>query len=629
MALLSLQKISIAFGGPLVLDGLDLQIERNQRVCLLGRNGEGKSTLMKIIHGELAPDDGVVQKEQNTSISYFTQTIPHDLEGPVFEIIAKGLGIKGELYAKYHREERRLLNAGDSDHSTLGAIHQELDAVNGWSSVEAISKIMSLMKLDEDWQYQELSGGQKRRVLLAAALVAEPDLLLLDEPTNHLDIDTIAWMESFLLKSGTTLLFVTHDRTLLRNLATRIIELDRGKIYDWSCDYDTFLERKQAVLENQEKEWERFDKKLSEEEVWIRKGIKARRTRNEGRVRALLKMREERMQRREQMGSATLKISEADRSGKLVIEAKDITFAYETDPVIRDFSTVIMRGDKTGILGSNGCGKSTLVNLLLGNLKPQSGSIRTGTNLSVTYFDQLREELDGEKSVRENVLPFGDMVTINGRDKHIYTYLQDFLFTPDRAKSPVKSLSGGERNRLLLARLFIKPTNFMVFDEPTNDLDAETLELLEELLVDFQGTLLLISHDRAFLNNVVTSTFAFEGNGIVKEYAGGYDDWLRLQPDKEAAEKSKEKVDKKAKYLKEKKAKQKKKLSYKEKQEYEQLQPRIEALEAEQTELYEKMGDPDFLRDKDSMVAAKARLEELEADIDTAYERWEYLESLV
>jgi len=630
MALISLQNINIAFGGPPVLNNLNLQIEKNQRICLLGRNGAGKTTLMHIIAGTLTPDGGAIHRQTSLKVSTFAQTVPQDVSGPVFEVIAGGLGVKGDLLVRYHHEEQRIAQTPGADHSLLNRLHEELDAVNGWTAREEIAIIMTKMAIDDDWQFQNLSGGQKRRVLLAAALVAEPDLLLLDEPTNHLDIATITWLEEYLLRLHCTILFVTHDRMLLRRLATRIIELDRGELVDWACDYDTFLKRRQAVLEDEEKEWARFDRKLAEEEIWIRRGIKARRTRNEGRVRELLKMRAERSQRREREANVEFQVTEAQKSGKLVIEAKNVTFGYGVQPVIRNFSTVVLRGDKTGILGPNGCGKTTLVNLLLGNLAPQSGSIRRGANLAITYFDQLREQLDEEKSVRDNVLEFGDIVTLNGQNRHILSYLQDFLFTPDRARSPVKSLSGGERNRLLLARIFTRPANVMVFDEPTNDLDAETLELLEDLLVEFSGTALVISHDRMFLNNVVTSTLAFSGNGLIKEYAGGYDDWLMQSRSQQTQQPVKEtiKIDRKQQYKEEKKARQKRKLSFKETKELEALPAHIEALETEQRELYAKMAEPDFVRVKENVVSAKARLAEVEQDIARAYTRWEQLEAV-
>ncbi|MDY0356828.1 MAG: ATP-binding cassette domain-containing protein [Sedimentisphaerales bacterium] len=627
MALVSLHEISIAFGGPPLLDGVSLQIDKQQRIGLLGRNGTGKSTLMKILAGQVVPDAGVVQAEAGLTIAYFSQTIPRDLSGSVFEVIARGLGQRGELMVRYHREESRLAAHPDPDHSRLHQLHEQLDAHRAWSVLEEIAAITTRMSLDPDWDYSVLSGGQKRRVLLAAALVCEPDLLLLDEPTNHLDIDSIAWLEAYLLGMGKTLLFVTHDRMLLRRLATRIIEIDRGQVFDWSCDYDTFLERKQAALEAQEKEWERFDKKLAQEEVWIRQGIKARRRRNEGRVRVLLTMRAERRARREKLGTATLTLAEAQGSGTMVLEASGVGYGYDDKPLIKAFDVLIARGDKVGIIGPNGCGKTTLVRLLLGELTPQTGAVRQGTQLAVTYFDQLRQQLDEDKTVWENVLPNGSTVTIDGKSKHIIGYLQDFLFTPERAKTRVRFLSGGERNRLLLARLFTKPANLLVLDEPTNDLDSETLELLEELLVNFQGTVLLICHDRAFLDNVVTSTLVFTGDGTIAEYVGGYNDWRRHQS-QEPPEVTTPKVDKKKLYKEARKAGQPRRLSFKESKELESLPTLIESLEGKLDALHGQLADPAFYRNPDSVVAAKKRLADLETQHAQAFERWEHLESI-
>ena len=624
MALLSLQNASIAFGGHQLLQNVSLHIEKNQRICLLGRNGEGKSTLLKILAGEIVPDSGELHKDQSTRVSYFTQTIPQDITGTAFEIIARGLGRRGELILKYHDEERR----GAADHAFLNRLHEEMDAHQAWSALDVINKIISQLSLDSEWNYAELSGGQKRRVLLAAALVSEPDVLLLDEPTNHLDISTVAWMEEFLIRLGVTLLFVTHDRMFLRRLATRIIELDRGELADWSCDYDTFLERKQALLDNQEKEWERFDKKLAQEEVWIRRGIKARRTRNEGRVKALLAMREERKQRRQREGVASLKLADAQKSGKIVIEAQGVCYDYGDRPLIRNFNAIVARGDKIGVIGPNGCGKTTLINLLIGNLAPQAGTIKLGTNLAITYFDQLREQIDEDKTVWENVVDSGDFVIINGQKKHIISYLEEFLFTPDRAKTPVSHLSGGERNRLLLARLFTKSANLLVLDEPTNDLDAETLELLEELLVDFAGTVLLICHDRMFLNNVVTSTFVFGKDGKIEEFVGGYDDWLaQRQPDAPPAPAG-DNAEKKKLHRETQKARQKRKLSFSEHKELGKLPGLIDALEKEQAELSLKMADSNFYRHVEAVKIATTRLAEIEQELVSAYERWEYLESI-
>lgn len=624
MALVSLENIGIAFGGPQILDGINCQIELNQRICLLGRNGAGKSTLMKVIARICEPDTGIIHQEATTKISYFTQTIPQELDGSVFEIIAQGLGARGTFMAQYHAEELRVARDPSCSHDTLHALHEKMDTHDVWPVADAIAKIVSHMSLNTEWMYSDLSGGQKRRVLLAQALVSDPDLLLLDEPTNHLDIDSIAWLEEFLLKLRCSILFVTHDRMLLRRLATRIIELDRGQIADWTCGYDTFLERKQALLEAEEKEWARFDKKLAEEEVWIRKGIKARRTRNEGRVRELKKMREERKMRREREGTVQLKIGKSTQSGVTVIKAENVSYTYDDMPLINDFYTHIRRGDKIGIVGPNGCGKTTLVKLLLGDEKPMTGTIKHGTNLSIAYFDQLREQLDPEMSARTNILPFGDHIELDGKKKHIVGYLQDFLFTPERAKTPVKFLSGGERNRLLLARLFTKPANVLVFDEPTNDLDAETLELLEDLLVNFKGTVLLICHDRTFLNNVVTSTLVFEGNGQISEFVGGYDDWRAQQAAKAAMRQG---VEKKVQNLKDKKLQKKEKLSFNETRELSMLPDQIGALEHEQTTLHAAMADPATYANKAAIVAAKTRLITVEEELAAAYERWEYLES--
>ncbi|MCK5146798.1 ATP-binding cassette domain-containing protein [bacterium] len=629
MALISLQNISIAFGGPLLLDNLNLQIQKNQRICLLGRNGAGKSTLMKILAGTLKPDNGTVLKDASVHVSYFEQDIPDSFEGSVFDIIAGGLGIRGKLLVKYHHEEQRLTLHPEYDHVVMDQLHEDMNKHDSWSALEEIGKIATRMSIDFELMYSQLSGGQKRRVLLARALVSSPDLLLLDEPTNHLDIDSIAWMEDYLLKQNITLLFVTHDRMLLRRLATRIVELDRGQLVDWSCTYDTFLERKQRVLEDEVKAWDRFDKKLAEEEIWIRKGIRARQTRDEGRVRALEKMRKERRHRRQREGAASLSIIEAGRSGKMVLEADNIRFSHDGKILIDGFTSRILRGDSIGIIGPNGCGKTTLINLLIKKLEPQSGTIRHGTNLEIVYFDQLRQQLDQEKSVRENVLLHGDYVIIGDDKRHIYSYLQDFLFTPERARTPVKALSGGEKNRLLLARLFTQQANVLVMDEPTNDLDVETLELLEELLLNFDGTLFLICHDRTFLNNVVASTLVFTENGIIEEHIGGYDDWAAIKARrKEKIFSPIKSIDKKEAYLSEKKARPKKKLSNKEAAELKSIPELINLLENEQAALHEKMIEPEFYKSGDKMSKAKQRLEEIEIELINLLERWEELETM-
>ncbi len=628
MPLITLRNIQLGFGGPPLLDGIDLSIERGDRICLLGRNGAGKSSLMKLIAGELPADDGERVVEQGIRIMRLTQEVPEGLGGSVFDVVAGGLGKAGELMREYHRLSLALAH----DHSPqlleqFSRVQHELEAANGWQTEQQVETVLSRLGLDADLEFAELSGGLKRRVLLARALVLAPDLLLLDEPTNHLDIASIEWLEEFMLGYAGTLLFVTHDRMFLRRLATRIIELDRGRLTDWPGDYDNFLRRKAELLNAEEKENERFDKRLAQEEVWIRQGIKARRTRNEGRVRALKAMREERRARREQQGKVKMALQSAEKSGKLVVEAEHVDYAWDTKPVIRDFSTTILRGDKIGIIGPNGSGKSTLLGLLLGRLTPDSGSIRFGTRIEVAYFDQLRAALDEDKTVRDNVAGGSDKVTVNGRDKHIIGYLQDFLFTPDRANTPVRALSGGERNRLLLAKLFTRACNVLVMDEPTNDLDAETLDLLEELLLDYQGTLLLVSHDRAFLNNVVSSTLVFEGDGRVNEYVGGYDDWLRQRQAPETAAKKVEKP-KLAETQPPAQAKQaQKKLSYKDQRELELLPKRIEALEAELGSVQAKMADPAFYQGGGDIAVVKQRMDELESALTTAYARWEELES--
>lgn len=635
MAVVSLRNIQINFTGTVLLDSVSMQIESGERVCLLGRNGEGKSTLLSIIEGMTKPDTGSVDYAKGARVAMLPQDVPQELDGLVYDIAAQGLGPVGKHLSAYHQASRALSESSDTDHDALVAqmehAQHALEKAGGWPHHQAIETVLSHLKLNADEVFTSLSGGTKRRALLARTLVSKPDLLILDEPTNHLDIESITWLENFLLRQNIALLFVTHDRAFLKRLATRIVELDRGQLFNWECDYATYLKRKDMDLAAEAKQNHNFDRKLAEEEAWIRRGIKARRTRNMGRVRDLRKMREEHKARRERTGSAKMIIQEADRTGKLVVEADSLCFGFDEQPLVSDFSTAIMRGDKVGLIGPNGVGKTTLLKLLLGDLEPQSGSIRRGVNLQVSYFDQLREHLDETKSVRDNVAEGNDFISIGDRRKHVMGYLKDFLFTPDRAKVPVSVLSGGERNRLMLARLFTRPSNVLVMDEPTNDLDAETLDLLEELLMDYPGTLLLVSHDRAFLNNVVTSTIAFDGNGNVNEYVGGYDDWLRQRPDIPSAPAKSCKT----KPVKPANASKKPKLSYKEKYKLEQkrdqlatLPARIEALEKDIEVLQATMSAPDYFKTTpDAMAADQTMLETLETELETVYTLWEELET--
>ena len=593
MALIGMRDVCIGFGGPLLLDHVNFHIQRRERVCLLGRNGTGKSTLMRLLNGDLAPDGGEIVHLQSLRVSFLPQEVPQEMAGTILEIVAAGL---------------------DDSETALSD-----------TRLNRVEKTISRMDLCPGERFETLSAGLKRRTMLARGLVNEPDLLLLDEPTNHLDIDAIAWMEEFLLRFEGTLLFVTHDRKFLTKLATRTIELDRGRLIDWACDYETFQERKRAALAIEAVHRERFDDKLAREEAWVRQGIKARRTRNEGRVRELEKLREKRRARRELIGSVRFRTQDAANSGKLVIEAEGVSFGYSgQNPIIDDFSTVIMRGDKIGIIGPNGSGKTTLLRVLLGDLLPERGLLRHGVNLETAYFDQLRAQLDENKSVAENVGDGNDTILFNGRPRHIISYLNDFLFSPEQARSPVSTLSGGERNRLLLARLFTKPSNVLVLDEPTNDLDMESLELLEDLLLDYQGTLLLVSHDRTFLNNVVTSTLVLEGKGRVGEYVGGYDDWVRQSASGSPVKPAMPRV------ISEKqpsKRKRRQTISYQEQHELEDIPGEIEILEAEQNELYRSMSEPAFYQKNGTEIAAaKARLKTIEQKLDEAYQRWEILD---
>jgi ATP-binding cassette subfamily F protein uup len=602
-------------------------IERGERVCLIGRNGAGKSTLMKILTGQVIADEGVLKRASGVKIAQLEQSVPKDAEGSVFDVITQGLGAEGELAKRYHHLILELGNdPSDQTMRDLEDCQSELDRVNGWDINQRVEAIITKMDLNADVDISSLSGGYKRRVLLARALVCDPDLLLLDEPTNHLDIDAIQWVEQFLLKWEGSLLFISHDRRFMDNLATRFIEIDRGQLAEFNCNYATYLQRKEDILEVEERQNALFDKRLSQEEVWIRQGIKARRTRNEGRVRALESMRSEYADRRKQLGTARMDIQQADKSGKIVAEAQNISFTFEggdsNEPVVRDFSTLIQRGDKVGFIGRNGVGKTTLIKLLLGELSPQQGTIKTGTNLNVAYFDQYRSALDEEKTVQDNVSGGKDMLEIGGKPRHVISYLQDFLFAPERCRQPVKALSGGERNRLLLAKLFTQPSNILVLDEPTNDLDIDTLDLLEELLIDYKGTIILVSHDRAFLNNVVTSTLVFEGDGSINQYIGGYDDWLRQRKaEQPAPAQEPAKIQAKNKTAG-------KKLVYKDQRELDSLPKQIEELETQIAQISELISQPDFYKgERSETQATETQLADCQKQLSHCYERWEILEN--
>ena len=627
MAILSLQDVSIGFGGPPLLDRINLQVEKGERVCILGRNGEGKTTLLKLIGGIIKPDSGIISIKKSNSAAGLSQDLPGNLTGTVHGVVAGGLYKIGNLLEEFHSLSGNLSQNQDAAVlKKVADVQEKLDRLDGWEINRHVDEVISKLSLDPDVSFDSLSVGFKRRTLLARALVSRPDLLLLDEPTNHLDIKSITWLEEFLEKYPGTIILVTHDRIFLQKLATRIIEIDRGKILNWACGYNEFLKRRQEVLDAEDIQRQQFSRKLVQEEIWIRKGIKARRTRNEGRVRALLKMREEQKGWRIKSGVSKINIQDSLASGKIVIEATDISHSYGEKPVIRDFSTKIIRGDRIGVIGPNGIGKSTLLKILLGEIKPDRGRVKHGIRLETIYFDQLREQLDEDSTVDANVADGNDTVTINGVSRHVIGYLKDFMFTPDRAKSPVRILSGGERNRLLLARLFTRSSNLLVLDEPTNDLDMETLELLEERLLDYKGTILLVSHDRAFLNNVVTSTIVFEENGNISEYPGGYDDWTVQRPVPVSQYKP---VKKPGPGKDRKKKAQPRKLTFKENRELEELPIRIEKLEQEQKSLFEAMSDPEFYKNPgEKITELKSRMKELEVTLLSAYDRWEELETI-
>ncbi len=622
MPLITLQDVFLSYGQPPLIDHIHLTIEPGERVCLIGRNGAGKSTLLKIIDGQIIADEGSIKRASGVKVAQLEQSVPQNTQGSVFDVIAEGLGKEGKLVQQFHHLTQQLTHdSSPKIFSQLEECQAELERINGWDINQRVESIITKMELDPDVDIQSLSGGYKRRVLLARALVSNPDLLLLDEPTNHLDIEAIQWVEQFLLKWEGSLLFISHDRRFMDNLANRFIEIDRGKLAEYNCNYSTYLTRKEENLEVEDRQNALFDKRLSQEEIWIRQGIKARRTRNEGRVRSLEAMRKEFSERRKRLGTAKMDIHQAEKSGKIVAEANDISFAFGSDTVVRNFSTLIQRGDKVGLIGRNGVGKTTLIKLLLGELTPQTGTIKTGTNLSVAYFDQYRSALDEEKSVQDNVSGGRDMLEIGGKSRHVISYLQDFLFAPDRCRQPVKALSGGERNRLLLAKLFTTPSNILVLDEPTNDLDIDTLDLLEELLIDYKGTIILVSHDRAFLNNVVTSTLVFEGKGVINQYVGGYDDWLRQRKNEtssnpEALKKGKARTTLSAN-----------KLSYKDQRELDSLPKIIEGLEIQISEISIKMSDANFYTSNRTLITeTEKQLTECQTQLSRCYERWELLE---
>ena len=626
MFLLRFDDVSLAYGHLPLLAHVDFQIEPGERVCLVGRNGAGKSTLLRLITGTALPDDGEIWRRDALRIAHLEQEVPPDTDQTVFEVVAAGLGELGTLLTEYHRLTQHALAAEPSFLERMARLHTCIDTLDGWNINQKVETVLSRLGLPADQSLADCSGGTRRQVMLARALVSEPDLLLLDEPTNHLDISAITWLEKFLLAYHGALIFITHDRALLKHLATRIVELDRGKLTSFPGDFDGYLSRKEELLEIEARALAKFDKKLAEEEAWIRQGIKARRTRNEGRVRALQAMRRERVQRLEAMGKARFGINAGALSGKLVVDLRRVSFRYGDDVIIDDLSTRILRGDRVGIIGPNGSGKSTLLELILGELAPTSGQVVIGTRLQIAYFDQHRRLLNPEKTVRENMSD-SDYVTVKGRSRHLIGYLKDFLFQPERVDSPVNALSGGERNRLLLAKIFTRSANMIVLDEPTNDLDVETLELLEDLLADYEGTLLLVSHDRTFLDNVVTSTLVFEGRGKVGEYAGGYEDWERQRSSSLTMPPKRPRTPPRVTFADGERANGTRKLSYKEQRELEALPAKIEALEAEQAQLHRMMAGAEFYRQpSDKIAATMERLQALTNELEACYARWESLE---
>ncbi|MCP1318038.1 ATP-binding cassette domain-containing protein [Halomonas sp. 707B3] len=635
MTLLRLEQLQLAYGTQVLLNRADLTVERGERLALVGRNGTGKSTLLKLVAGDIQADDGSIWRAPGLKIGVLAQELPESSGMTIFDMVAQGLPEAGELLSEY----QHLINDPDPDMNRMATLQTRLEAIDGWSFHQRIDVVLTRLGLPPEAEMSALSGGWRRRVALARALVSEPDLLLLDEPTNHLDLDTIAWLEEQLLAFNGAVLLITHDRAFLSKLATNILELDRGKLGRYPGAYAEYQERKQHELEVESRENALFDKKLAQEEVWIRQGVKARRTRNEGRVRELEQMRVERSQRRERQGTANLTVDSGERTGKRVVELKGVTQRFGDDVILGNVNLEVMRGDRIGFLGRNGAGKTTLLKILLGELAPTEGSVQLGTNLKVAYFDQLRAGLELEKTVYDNVAQGSDRVSVGGKDRHVMSYLQDFLFTPDRVRQPVKALSGGESNRLLLAKLFTQPANVLVLDEPTNDLDMETLELLEELLLDFDGTLLLVSHDRTFMDNVVTSMLAFEGEGRVREYVGGYTDWIRqggkLPPApwegaaRQQTEPTSEAVKKATPAPAAEPAKKAVKLSYKLQRELDALPAEIERLEGDVETLEQEIGDPAFYQQEATAVTAKLQaLENVQQALEGAMERWMELEAM-
>ncbi|PMG20682.1 ABC transporter ATP-binding protein [Vibrio splendidus] len=634
MALLTIHNGQLAFGDHPLLDGADFALQENERVCLVGRNGAGKSTLMKILSGNIIMDDGKMQITQDVVVSRLEQDPPRNEQGSVYEYVSSGLAEVGELLKEYHN----LLDVIAEDPSEknlnrLTRVQEKLDHANAWRFEDRVSNVLAALKLTANTKLTELSGGWQRKAALARALVCDPDVLLLDEPTNHLDVATIEWLEAFLKDFRGSIIFISHDRAFIKSMATRIVDLDRGKLSSFPGDYDNYLLEKEEALRVEEMQNAEFDKKLAQEEVWIRQGIKARRTRNEGRVRALKKLREERQDRREVQGKANIQIDTSARSGKIVFEAENLNFAFEGKEIVTDFSFNIMRGDRIALIGPNGCGKSTVLKLLLDQLKPDSGRLHCGTKLEVAYFDQYREILDPEKSVIDNLADGKQEVTVGGRERHALSYLQDFLFSPKRARTPVKALSGGEKNRLLLARIFLKSNNLLILDEPTNDLDIETLELLEDLLANYEGTLLLVSHDRQFVDNTVMTSWIFEGDGVVEEFVGGYHD-AQKQRAQALEYRQVEKPAKTDKVVEETpktapvKAKPKK-LSYKLQRELEVLPMRLEELETQIETLQEEVNDPSFFsKPVEQTQPVLDKLSAAEQELEVAFERWEELEAL-